>query len=181
MISADRTKARLFVGALVLCLSACGGSDPAASTAANQVKTAHKPRVAVKKGPTVAEQTVGMVAAVTLGKSNVPVTLKYEFDAKPRVGAPLDINLAVLPQVPADGGKVAVTAAEGFEPLPPDAATALDPMVPDEVYKRSVRVTPAKAGVLLLALGVDLTHDEITETREFTVPVLVEDPPPAPK
>jgi hypothetical protein len=178
MIQGDRTKAGLLAGVVALCLSACGGgSDPAASNTPSQHPAARKPGAAAKKGPSVAEQTAGMVSAVTLGKSTVPVALKFDLGAKPRVGTPLAIDLAVLPQVPADGGKVSITSAEGFEPLPESAASPLDPMAPDEVYRRSIRVTPTKTGVLLLSLGVDLTHDEITETRQFTIPVLVEEPP----
>jgi hypothetical protein len=181
MIQGDRTAGRVLVGAGAMVLAACsGGSDPTATATPSTRQAAHSPATPAKRGPTVAEQTVGMVSAVSLGKSTLPVVLKFELTGRPQVGQPLTINLAVLPQISTDGGSVSVASADGFEPLAAGAVAALDAMTPDEVARRSIRVTPAKTGVLLLTLGVGLTHDEITETREFTVPVLVEESAPRP-
>jgi len=177
MIQVDRAAARLMGSALGLVLAACsGGSNPAATATPSKRQAAQAANSAQKKGPTIAEQTAGMVSAVSLGKSALPVGLKFDLAARPRVGQPLAINLVVLPQIPADSGSIAVTSADGFEPLAADAAADLEAIAPDEAYRRSIQVTPARAGVLLLTLGVSLKHDEITETRQFSVPVLVEEP-----
>jgi hypothetical protein len=166
-------------GAAVLSLAACGGgNDPAATTTQATRQTAHAAAGSAKKGPTVAEQTVGMVSAVSLGKAALPVGLKFELAARPEVGQPLAIHLAVLPQIAAEGGSIAIRSTEGFEPAAAGAAADLDAVAPDQAYRRDIRVTPTKPGVLLLTLAVSLKHDEITETREFFVPVLVEAPAP---
>ncbi len=51
--------------------------------------------VAVKKGPTAAELTAGMVEAASQGKSQWPVQLKFELQQRPTVGQPLEINVAL--------------------------------------------------------------------------------------
>jgi hypothetical protein len=42
------------------------------------------------------------------------------------------------------------------------------------VYRQVVKVSPAAAGVLLLNLTVSLKHDEMTESRVFSIPLIVE-------
>jgi hypothetical protein len=178
MIQGDRIAARLTGCALSLALAACsGGSNPAATATPSKRQAAQAASSAAKKGPTIAEQTAGMVSAVSLGKSALPVGLKFELAARPEVGRPLAINLVVLPQIAAESGSIAVTSADGFEPLAAGAAADLAAVAPEEAYRRSIKVTPARPGVLLLTLGVSLKHDENSETREFSVPILVEEPP----
>ncbi len=176
MIQGDRAAARLMGCALGLVLAACsGGSNSSAPPTPSKQQAARATSSAQKKGATVAEQTAGMVSAVSLGKSALPVGLKFDLAARPQVGQPLTINLVVLPQIPADSGSIAVTSADGFEPLATGVAADLEAVAPDEAYRRSIKVTPARPGVLLLTLGVSLKHDEISETREFSVPILVEE------
>jgi hypothetical protein len=43
-----------------------------------------------------------------------------------------------------------------------------------QVYRQSVTVTPAADGVLLLGVSVSLKHDEMTESRAFSIPLIVE-------
>ena len=43
-----------------------------------------------------------------------------------------------------------------------------------QVYRQSVKVTPTADGVLLLNLTVSLKHDEINESRAFSIPLIVE-------
>ena len=38
------------------------------------------------------------------------------------------------------------------------------------MYRQSVKVTPTAEGVLLLGLTVSLKHDEMTESRVFSIP-----------
>jgi hypothetical protein len=43
-----------------------------------------------------------------------------------------------------------------------------------QVYRQSVKVTPTADGVLLLGLTVSLKHDEMIETRAFSIPLIVD-------
>jgi hypothetical protein len=160
----------LALGAVVL-LAACHGD--AGQTPAAGLNTQSKAPAVAKRGPSPEELTAGMVEAVTVGKSTVPVTVKFELPARPQVGQPLDIVLAVLPGEAADGATVKVTGSTGLEVAREASAIGMGPVDPTQAYKISVSVTPTAEGVLLLALDVALKHDDVTDTRSFTVPVLV--------
>ena len=43
-----------------------------------------------------------------------------------------------------------------------------------QVYRQTVKVTPSAEGVLLLNLTVSLKHDEMTDQRAFSIPLIVE-------
>ena len=51
---------------------------------------------------------------------------------------------------------------------------------PAQVYRRSIRLTPTAEGVFLLTLTVNLKHDQIADTRVFSVPIIVAGPASAP-
>jgi hypothetical protein len=130
--------------------------------------------VAAKKGPSAEELTTGMVEAVSQGKSQLPVKLKFELKQRPMLGQPLDIGIAVVPQIDAGAAGIQVAGGEGLTV----AADANPPDLPGieagQVYRQSVKVTPTAEGVALLGVTITLKHDEITESRVFSIPLIVE-------
>jgi hypothetical protein len=129
--------------------------------------------VAAPRGPTLGELTAGMVEAASQGKSQAPVTLKFDLSQKPAVGKPLDIALALLSQIPASSATIAVTSSEGLE-LPPEARPIeLPALEPGQVYRQTIQVTPTGEGVFLVSVSVGLKHDEMTDSRVFSVPIIV--------
>jgi hypothetical protein len=129
--------------------------------------------VAVKKGPTAQEQTAGMVEAATQGKSQLPVLLKFELPQRPTVGQPMGIDIAVLPQIDAGGADIEIAGGDG---LTVSAPTPIDlhALEAGQVYRQTIQVTPTSEGVLLLGLTVSMKHDEMTESRVFSVPLIVD-------
>lgn len=154
------------------CVSGCSqeGSMPAAGSAAPHVRAAG----AVKKGPTADELTAGMAAAPALGKSLLPVELKFELTERPRIGQPLAINLALLPQIPGGPATVALTAAPGLDAAQGESQFDIPELQVGEVYRHTLQVTPTTDGVLLVNLMVSLKHDEVSESKEFAVPIIVD-------
>jgi hypothetical protein len=167
------TRIQVLLLCAVALLSACdrdSGSAPA-STATARVNP--KAPVAAKSGPTAAEQTAGMVDAVALGKSQLPVELKFDLSQRPKVGQMLQINLALVAQIPASSATLQVANAEGL--TAPDPTQFDIPAVEaDEVYRHTVNVTPTAEGVLLLGVTVSLKHDDITDQRAFSIPIIAE-------
>lgn len=159
---------------LLLCavasLAAChGDANPDAQALSS-------PRVrtpVVKRGPTPEELTAGMVEAATIGKSTTPVTLKFDLSNKPVVGQPLLVVIAVMPQIFADpailqvSGSAQLTVTSGAGPVVMPAVEST------QVYRHNVNITPTADGVQLLSLAVSLAHDGVTETRVFSVPLIV--------
>jgi hypothetical protein len=155
----------------VALLAACHGDAVQAPVATVAPQTSAP--VAVKQGPTPSDLTAGMVEAVTLGKSTVPVGLKFDLGGRPMVGQPLQVVFAVMPQVAASSATLQVTGGEGLQ-IGPDAGPVEIPSLdPTEVYRVSVTITPTADGVRLLGLNVTVKHDEAIEMRSFSVPIIV--------
>ncbi len=56
-----------------------------------------------------------MVEAASQGKSQAPVMLKFDLLQRPTVGQPLEIALALLPQIPAAAATIEVAASDGLQ------------------------------------------------------------------
>jgi hypothetical protein len=162
----------LLLGA-ALSLSAC--NKDSASAPASAAVTGAKPKAPIpaKTGPTAAEQTAGMVLAASQGKSQAPVDIKFDLAQKPKVGQPLEVNLALIAQVSANPATVQVSGTEGLA-VAPGGQFDIAAEEAGEVYKHTVSVTPETDGVLLLGVTVSLKHDEVTDTKAFTIPIIAE-------
>jgi len=136
-----------------------------------------KPRVSVpvvaKKGPTAAELTAGMVEAASQGKSQLPVDLKFDLKQRPTPGQALDIDIALIPQIDAGAADIQVTGGDGLTVAPGMNQIDLPAVEAGQVYRQSVKVTPTADGVLVLNLTVSLKHDDMTESRAFSIPLIV--------
>jgi hypothetical protein len=162
----------VLLGAL-LAVSACNkdsGSAPAPS-AASRVKPKATP---LTPHATAAEQTVGMVQAASQGKSSVPVELKFDIAQRPKVGQPLEINLALIAEIPVSSGTVQLTGADEFSVAPGANQFDIPSEEAGEVYRHTVNVTPNAEGVVLLGVTVLLKHDEIVDQRVFSIPIIAE-------
>lgn len=163
---------------LLLCavalLSACNrdSGSPAPSNAA--VRPKPKAPVVAKSGPTAAEQTAGMVEAANQGKSQVPVELKFDLGGRPKVGQPLEINLALITQIAASPAIIQVSDADGLTVAPGGNQFDIPSAEAGEVYRETVKVTPNTEGVLLVGVTVALKHDDLTDQRAFSIPIIAE-------
>lgn len=163
-------KFQVFLVCAVLLTAAChrdSGSTPVADM------TPHLKPAPVKRGPTPEELTAGMVEAVTMGKSTVPVAVKFDLPQKPSVGQATAVVIAVMPQIEADPATLVVTGSQALTLAPGNGPIVMPAVEPTQVYRHSIQLTPTAEGVQLLNLSVALKHDELTETREFAVPIIV--------
>ncbi|MGC2028608.1 MAG: hypothetical protein WA642_01160 [Steroidobacteraceae bacterium] len=159
---------------LLLCALAAVGACHRDSDA--PAAPAHAPLVSppvAKKGPGADQLTAGMVEAASQGKSQLPVKLKFALPQRPTLGQPLDIDIAILPQIEASPAAIQVAGGDGLT-LPPGANQLdLPALEAGQVYRQSLKVTPTADGVLLLNLTVSMKHDDVTETRAFSIPLIV--------
>jgi hypothetical protein len=163
------TGSKLGLVAAVL-LAGCNGESKQAP-AVTPAPAASAP--VVKRGPTPEELTAGMVEAVTVGKSTAPVAVKFDLPQRPSVGKRFEIVIAVLPQIAANSAMVQVSSSEGLQ-LPPNTAPIEIPSLdPAQVYRLNIPLTPTADGVHLLGLSVSLKEDDVTESRSFSVPIIV--------
>jgi hypothetical protein len=160
---------------LVLCAAAiagCHGDSSQAPPAKPAPQGQPAPAAAARK-PKPQESTAGMVEAASQGKSQAPVALKFDLLQRPAVGQPLEIAIALLPQIAASPARIDVSGSEGLQLAAGDAQIEFPSVEPAQVYRRSIVVTPVNEGVLLVTLSVSLKHDEMTESRAFSVPIIV--------
>ena len=162
----------------VLCsvlLAAC--NRDAANALIGKGSTAPKTPQVAKRGPNAEQQTAGMTLAVGLGKAALPLQLKFELASRPKAGQAVDINLALLPQIPADAAIIQLSPSEGVEV--PKAMSQLSVSALNEggVYRETLSVTPTKDGILLVGVNLTLKHDDIEETKDYAVPIIVGEPP----
>jgi hypothetical protein len=130
--------------------------------------------VVAKKGPSAAELTAGMVEAASQGKSQLPVQLKFDLKQRPTPGQALDIDIALIPQIDGGAADIQVTGGDGLSVAPGTNQIGFAAVEAGQVYRQSVKVTPISDGVLLLGLTISLKHDEMTESRGFSIPLIVE-------
>jgi hypothetical protein len=162
--------ARVLILCTVAVLCACHRDS---GTSAQPVSAPHVAvPVAVKKGPSAAVLTAGMVEAAAQGKSQLPVEVKFELDQRPKVGQPLGIDIAVLPQIDANGAGIQVSGGDGLSVPEGMSQIELSAVQAGQVYRQSIKVTPTQDGLLVLGLTVSLKHDEMTDSRSFSIPVI---------
>jgi hypothetical protein len=130
--------------------------------------------VVAKKGPSAAQLTAGMVEAATQGNSQLPVELKFDLKQRPTPGQALDIDIALIPQIDAGAAAIQLTGGDGLTVAPGTTQIDLPAVESGQVYRRSIKVTPSADGVLLLNLTITLKHDEMIESRAFSIPLIVE-------
>jgi hypothetical protein len=162
--------------ALILCTVAAIGAchrDTGAPQPAPRAPRVNVPVVA-KKGPGAEELTAGMVEAANQGKSQLPVKLKFDLRERPAIGRPLDIDVAVMPQIDAISGDIQVAGGDGLTVATDANQVELPALEAGHVYRQGVKVTPTAAGVLLLGVTVSLKHDDQTDSRAFSIPLIVE-------
>jgi hypothetical protein len=158
--------AALSAAALV---SAC--SQESAPTA-TKVLPKFKAPLTSKGGPTADELTAGMVQAASQSKAPLPMDVKFEIAAKPAVGKPIEINFALIAQASGGPATLALVGTDGFDAV--DGGKFVVPEVQaGQVYRHSVHLTPTADGVLLLGLNVAFKHDEATDSKDFSLPVIV--------
>jgi hypothetical protein len=170
-------KLRTFTLCALALAAGCQRESGEASPPKSAVRKA--PAVAVQRGPTVDELTAGMVEATTQGKSLAPVGLKFDLLRRPVQGEPMEIAIALLPRETAGSATVEVSGPEGLQVPAGDSKFEFASVEPEQVYRRSIRLTPTAEGVFLLTLTVNLKHDQLADTRVFSVPVIVGAPAPA--
>jgi hypothetical protein len=163
----------LLCAAVAMAVAACSrdsGSVPA--PAVTHVKP--KAPVAPKAGATAAEQTAGMVQAASQGKSTVPVELKFDIAQRPKVGQPLDVNLALIAQIEASPATIRVDGADDVSVASGASQFDIPSAEVGEVYRETVSVTPNAEGVVVLGVTVSLKHDDVVDQRVFSIPIIAE-------
>jgi hypothetical protein len=164
-------KLPVFILCLLAALAACHRDSSITPAVKSPARV--KAPVAPPPGPTAQQQTAAMVEAATQGKSQLPVGLKFDLLQRPVQGQPLEIAIALLPQIPARPATIEVTAPDGLQLGASENQIEFGEVEAEQVYRHNVKLTPTAEGVFLLTLNVSLQHDQTADSRVFVVPIIV--------
>jgi hypothetical protein len=153
--------------------AACHRDQGSAPAAPAKRKPGVQAAASNQRGPDAQELTAGMVEAVAQGKGQAPIDLKFDLLERPVQGQPLDVAIALLPQTAARSATVSVTGSDGLKVDPGEEQFEFPAVEAAQVYRHSITVTPTTEGFYLLTLSVSLQHEQTSDSRVFSVPILV--------
>ena len=156
-----------------LALVACGSKpDPAAKASQSSAKAAPDDPLA------------RMARAVGNGKPGAAVEIRYEFSAKPAVGAPIQAQIAFIPHAGVDSMDIVIKGMDGVTLTGPQSANFTD-VEPQKPYVHTLTVQPDRGGVFYLSVVVTTQIGNQNLSRTFSVPFVVGNVPaqqkPAPQ
>ena len=152
---------------------ACGGGDEKAA--------ADKSAPAEGAGD-VSKQTVAAEAeaaadgrlanAVAVGKTAAAVDLKYDLAVRPGLGQPFEVELVFVPRMAADALEVQASGMPGLV-VAGGADAKFDQVVAGEKYAAKVLLQVTEPGVYYVAVTAKLVNKVQTDSRTFSVPIVV--------
>jgi hypothetical protein len=151
---------------LLAALSGCGKTEHAGSAPAASARAAKKPADAAELA------LADMVNAVASGKPSGDIELKFNLRARPTVGEPVDIDLAIITAQDLDRVYASFQAGEGLE-LTQGAKTPeiAHPAVGVPIA-HTLTVVPQRAGVFYVSAAVLADSAQQSITRNFSIPLI---------
>jgi predicted small lipoprotein YifL len=164
----------LLLAVAVCLLAGCGRAGPLAGGAASSPAAASADSGAGEEGAPTSD--ADLVSAVNAGGPAKPLDVKFRVEARPVIGMPVKILLALIP---ADQGEIdhihaSLTAGEGLQMQSPTTFDLSDLKGGTPQYQE-VTVLPQQTGVLDLTATLLLQTDKMTESRTYSIPLIAAD------
>ena len=166
---------RVLLACIALALGACGGGsggDTGSTVQLHKKKSAQ----ADQPGPTREKQTAGMVSAASSARSAEIADLKFDIPSRPEPGKPVEVELALLPLTESPSATMEMSGSEGLTVAAGQSVVNFSDVGRSRVFRSSVAVTPAAEGVYFLNVLVSFKNLDFTDTRSFSVPLIVTAP-----
>jgi hypothetical protein len=162
---------------MTMALAACGQGAHQAGAAAGQASGVNGPghKVADTLDP-------DMVTAVSSAHSGTPLGMKFRLGARPVVGTPLQILVALIPAADVAISHIHASFQPG-EGLQLQGDRNLDVNAPGAgvVIEQELSVVPQQPGVLSLNATVVVDMDGGSLARSYAIPLIASDNPSAPR
>ncbi len=172
--------ARIFaVVALTAVLAACNRGDDQ-QAASKDTSAATNAATEAAAPPLESPDDKRMANAVATGKVGAAVDLKYDVLAKPDVGQPFEVELALLPRLAADALEVEVTGIPGLTVVS-GGVTRFEGVMAGQRYVAKVLVQADAPGIYYANVVAKTITQVLTEARTFSVPLVVGAMPAAQK
>jgi hypothetical protein len=161
---------------LAAVLAACGSGGDATSAKPGGMTPAQN----AKKSAEAQRLSRDMVAAVSSGKSHGPVDLKFALSERPRVGQPLDIQLAVIPSIELERLLARFQASEGLELVNGAEVGPLQRLAAGVALSHTITVVPKSDGIFYITATVLADSATDSVSRSFSIPLIAGSGLPAP-
>lgn len=155
-------------------LGACGAEE----TQTTKPSAAPAADVAAQTAAAAArEATKGMVSGVTNpAKPGAPVSMWFDIKDRPAVGAPLSIDIALVPQAATDHMRMTFIATDGLTVKAATTPPEYRNVQAGGVYRHTLTVTPREEGAYYVGAIVLMEAENGPEARTFSIPVIVGTP-----
>lgn len=152
-------------------LAACD-SEPAPDTKAEPVvKAAPKPKADPAKAA-ASDATAKMARAVGNGKPGAAVDIRYDIQAKPEVGKPMEVEIALIPGPGVDAMEVTFAGMDGIT-LAGTLSASFPAVKAGEPYKHTLSLLPDRNGVFYITVAVNTQMGGTSLGRTFSIPFVV--------
>jgi hypothetical protein len=153
-------------------LAACGFGNGHPAAAAHAPLALH---AAAHKETPAARELAGMVDAVGPSRSHAPINVKFAIRARPQVGQNVEIDYAVIPEVPGlQSLRVGFGSLKGLTVVSHDSPVAAIKPASGVPIFGSVAVRPDTAGLFTLTAAVAVESADRTVIWDFSIPVIAE-------
>jgi hypothetical protein len=157
-------------GALFVALAALSSCSKAEHTARG---SAHATRPAVKKesgGRSL--ELADMVSAVSAGKAQTEIDLKFALRERPLVGEPVDIDVALVPGHDLDQVYATFSATDGLEITKGGRTPQIEHPEPGAPITHTVTIVPQRDGIFFLSATVLADSPTSSVSHLFSIPVI---------
>jgi hypothetical protein len=113
-----------------------------------------------------------MARAVSNGKPGAAVDIRYEFQSKPEVGKPTQIEVAFIPNAGTDALDATFTGMDGIT-VAGQLSAHFDKLEQGKPYKHTISLLPDAPGVYYITVSVDTRISAAKLARTFSIPFVV--------
>jgi len=174
---------RMVIGPVLMTIfttmAGCGGKDEDPGRAAT-------PKPAAADGAQRADQAAAArdarrpANAVTTGEAGAALELQYELAPRPETGQPFTVQLAFVPQEPADSIDAQLSVTPGLRITSAESVRFAD-VLAGERYTTEVMIVGDLPGLYYIGVVARMATQVQTDARSFSVPVVVGAPAEAAK
>jgi hypothetical protein len=170
------------IGCLLSCLLLAGCAPPSgnASSSASSAAGSANPQDAAAADNAQADQAADpladMVAAVDPAGTSPSLSVKFRIEARPVVGMPVKIMVAVIPAANAQIDHIHGSFLPGSGLLlQSDRNFDIATVQSGSAAFREVTVVPQQTGVLSLSATLLMNTDKSSQTRTYAIPLIASD------
>ena len=159
----------IVLGVMIVVLAGCG-ADPEPEASPTVMRAAQAAKAAA------ADPVTRMARAVGGGKPGASVDVKYEFLAKPEVGKPVEVDLALIPNAGVSALDISISGMDGVS-LTGTLTQSFSDAKAGEPYRHRFSLLPERNGVFYLTVVATTHIGAATMGRTFSIPFVVGAPP----